>query len=113
MEVLELDHNPKPLGPPIRELEYTSGYAPRMPLLSWVLFLGFLASPTCMGTLRSCKEAFSKFTLGARSAPSGWACITVCTPEEPLNWGIAVKRGDNMVVVFSIDAFTRNELLAS
>ncbi len=37
MEVLELDCNPEPSGPLIRELVYTSGYAPRVPSLSWVL----------------------------------------------------------------------------
>ncbi len=50
------------------------------------------------GTLSTDKAASSEFALGACPAPSDWCAV--------------VKMGDNVVVVFLFDAFTRDELLA-
>ncbi len=70
-------------------------------------------SPAKAGISYSDEKAFLKLAPGAHFAPSGWACITVAVPQgEGLNWGITIKRGDDMVVVFSFNAFTRDELLA-
>ncbi len=81
-------------------------------VLAPCITFGSFASPAGAGTSRSCKEAFSEFVLGTHSALSSQACVTACTPEEPLNWGLAIKTSDDMVVIFSIDAFARDKLLA-
>ncbi len=45
--------------------------------------------------------------------PVGHSSLQLETsPREGLDWCIAVKRGDDMVVVFSFDAFTCDQLLA-
>ncbi len=72
-----------------------------------------LVSPTKAGISYSDEKAFSKLAPGTRFTPSGWACITaVVLQGEGLDWGIAIKRSDDMVVVFSFDTFTHDELLA-
>ncbi len=45
-------------------------------------------------------------------APSGHAYITVCTPEESLDWCGAIMMGVTMVGNLLSDAFTCNRLLA-
>ncbi len=112
MEALGLDRNPEPSGPPIRELEYTSGYAPRMPSLSWVLFLESFVSPTCAVTSQLCKEAFSEFATGASSAPPSQVFVTAVVPKECLDWCVAVKVGSTVVGAIPPTAFTHDELLA-
>ncbi len=67
------------------------------------------------GTLLSSKAAWSEvFALGACSAPSDWACVVEGSHSRGSRPDIVsiVKMGDDMVVVFSFDAFARDELLA-
>ncbi len=73
-----------------------------------------LTSPVGLGSSQSCEKAFSKEMLNISLAPSGRAFVTAAcnSPRGGLNWCGAVKMGDDMVVVFSFNAFARNELLA-
>ncbi len=63
-----------------------------------------------MGSSLSCEKAFPKFALGACFTPSGHAFVTAV--PKGLDWCGAVKMRDDVVVIFSIVAFTHNELLA-
>ncbi len=64
------------------------------------------------GTLRSCEVTFAELMPGAGSVPSGHAFITVAVPKRKgLDWHDTVMMGDEMVVILSFNAFTRNELL--
>ena len=67
------------------------------------------------GTLPSDKAAWSEvFALSARSAPSDRSCVMEGSHSRGSrpNAVSVVTMGDDMVVAFSFDAFTRDELLA-